>query len=121
MPTMNEISVALADWLLPAGIVLGSLGAGLVIELIVLARLAKFAQRTAWQGDDIIIRALRLKFVLWGLLLGITLALSSLPAGLLQQQAQLIQIIKNVLLIVFIFSLTVVIANVSAGLLRVSS
>jgi small-conductance mechanosensitive channel len=120
MPTVTEISAALVDWLLPAGIVLGSLCAGLVIELIVLARLAKFAQRTAWQGDDIIIRALRRKFVLWGLLLGVSLALQQAPQDI-QQQKQLLAIIHDILLILFIFSLTVVVANVSAGLLRVSS
>lgn len=120
MPTIDEISAELVNWLLPAGIVVGCVCAGLVIELIVLARLARFAQRTSWQGDDVIIRALRLKFVLWGLLLGIGLALQNAPQEL-RQQRQLMQLIQNILLIAFILSLTVVVANVSAGLLRVSS
>jgi small-conductance mechanosensitive channel len=119
MPTLNEIDAALADWLLPACIVLGMLGAGVVIELVVLSRLARFAQRTAWQGDDVIIRALRLKFILWGLLLGINLALPFAPRDL--QQPHLLDIIRNVLLVLFIFSLTVVVASVSSGLIRTSA
>ncbi|HEV8190231.1 MAG TPA: mechanosensitive ion channel family protein [Ktedonobacterales bacterium] len=121
MPTVNEIETTLVDWLVPAGILLGTLVTGAIVELIVLSRLATFAARTAWQGDDVIIRALRLKFVLWGLLLGIFLALKNMPSYVQQQQPQLVPIIQNILEIVFIFSLTVVVANVSAGLLRVSS
>lgn len=124
MPTIDQIDAALLDWLEPAGIVLGGLVAGTIIEFIVLTRLAQFAKRTTWQGDDVIIAALRRRFILWGLLLGVFVAVQNLPPRVLsefQQQPQLIPFVMNALAVLFVLSLTVVVANVSAGLLRVSS
>ena len=124
MPTIDQINTVLLDWLEPAGIVLGGLVLGTIIEVIVLVRLAQWAKRTTWQGDDVIIAALRRKFILWGFLGGVLVAVNNLPADLVrdfQQQPEAIPFITNALTVLFVLSLTVVVANVSAGMLRVSS
>lgn len=103
---------------LPAITILCTTLMGLVIELTVLRRLEWLAKRTTWKGDDIIIAALHLKLVFWGLLLGIALAFSPSSSWF---DKNLTPDINNVLLVLFIFSLTMMVARICAGLITSSA
>ena len=86
---------------------------GLIVERIILAALQKLAEKSSWQGDDLIIGVLRgnLTFF-WFLLLGIFWATQN--AGLSSKN---IQIIHQMLLIVFILSLIVVVSRIIIALI----
>jgi small-conductance mechanosensitive channel len=54
---MSELTLQMA--LKALGIIVGAFLVGLIAEKVVLARLKKLAEKTTWEGDDIIIEALQ--------------------------------------------------------------
>lgn len=95
---------------IPLAFVLGGLAAGKLFDAIILGRLRKLTQKTEWEGDDIIIDAIKGVVILWFFLGGIYLSVHSLaiPRGFLE-------IIKKILMTVVLFSATVVAKRIVAG------
>jgi small-conductance mechanosensitive channel len=102
---------ALRAWIAPSVCVLGSLLLGWLCDRIVLARLARIAERTSWGGDDVVVAALRGVATLWFLLGGIAVG-----ASLVALTPSVDSILRKGVAVAFILSLTVVLANISAGI-----
>jgi small-conductance mechanosensitive channel len=66
-------------YILPVAIVAVCTVGGQVVDFIVRHRLGRLKGKTAWRGDQIIMRALRHKITVSGLLLGIAIALNFIP------------------------------------------
>lgn len=49
----------LTEYIYPLCYLLGGIIAGLLFEKVVLSKAAKFALKTKWEGDDIVINAFR--------------------------------------------------------------
>jgi small-conductance mechanosensitive channel len=98
-------------WLTPLVFIAAGLLLGIIFERIVLVRLHKFAERTTWKGDDIVIAGIRGLTTLWFLLLGLYGALlnTALPVRVHAVGTKL-------LVVVFIFSATLAAAKIAAGL-----
>ncbi|MDD5005387.1 MAG: mechanosensitive ion channel family protein [Candidatus Omnitrophica bacterium] len=117
---MNIFSVSsfqyLFEILIPASILLITLIFGFIIRKIIFARLNRWSRHTKTQVDDIIIDSIKGPFIIWFLMLGIYFALeySKLPENL-------VHIIDKFLLVLGIFSITFVLANISAKLISVYS
>ncbi len=94
---------------------------GWLLELTVLARLQRFAKRSPWHGDDVIFASLRARFILWGLLLGLFLALSPKSSPWHIQDLTVGTYVDDGLLVVFLLSLTTSLASISSRLINVSS
>ena len=115
---MNTLSIFsinnLFEILLPIGVFLITLACGFVIRKIIFARLNRWSKHTKPQVDDIIIDSIKVPFIIWFLMLGIYFALESskLPENL-------VHIIDKFLLVLGIFSITFVLANISAKLINV--
>ncbi len=86
---------------------------GYVARLLVFRRLEAWAHKTSSSVDDILIGALHTPVMIWTLMLAIFLALqfSSLSAGL-------IRLASRALLVLGIFSVTLVVANLLARLIQ---
>jgi len=106
----------LFDFIVPLAIFLIVLMLGYFLRKFLFARLHGWAKNTASRIDDIIIDAIRGPSILWCVMLGIYLALetSKLPEGL-------VHILGKSLLILGIISVTLVLANVSARLVKIYS
>ncbi|MEK6733359.1 MAG: mechanosensitive ion channel family protein [Candidatus Omnitrophota bacterium] len=106
----------LFEILVPASIFLIILICGFIIRKIMFARLNRWSKHTKTQVDDIIIDSIKGPFIIWFLMLGIYFALESskLPENL-------VHIIDKLLLVSGIFSITFVLANISAKLVSVYS
>jgi small-conductance mechanosensitive channel len=102
---------SIIQWIAPLGLILGGLLVGLFINKFVLRRLKRAVALTKWNGDEIIFSALGGLPILWLTLLGISLALQSLPLSPSWRN-----FVKNALLIVAILSVTIFVAKVAAGL-----
>lgn len=98
------------------GIIIGGLLVGIILEKIILVRLKKFAARTSWEGDELIIAAIRGIAILWCVIAGIYGALLNLPIV-----PNLMVIFQKILLVVIIISATVVIAKIAAALVTLHS
>jgi small-conductance mechanosensitive channel len=103
----------IADFFLPFALIAGGFLAGLIFERIVLTRLKKIAARTKWEGDEIIIRALRKVTTFWFVLAGIYGAILNIPMSL-----SLLGILKKLLLVITILSATSVLAKIAVGLVN---
>jgi small-conductance mechanosensitive channel len=104
--------------ILPAIIFLGAVLIGLFIEIIILRRLYKWTLKTKWQGDELITSALRRRVLLWSTLIGFYWGLYSAPW---LPDRNILNIILQILIAIFIFSVTQIIARVAGGLLRINS
>ncbi len=100
----------LMDDAVPIAVLVGGLVLGLLIQRLVLPRLAKLAKRSPWQFDDELIEAIKWPLVLWMFLLGarIALRIQALPPK--DEDT-----IATVLLVLGMFSVTWAIARFAAA------
>jgi small-conductance mechanosensitive channel len=115
--TIINISTALWQYILPVIIIIGSTLAGRIVEFVVRHRLGTLASKTAWRGDDAIVRALRHKITVSSLLLGIAIAVNYAPWQPIQSN---VDSIYKALLAGFLIVLIALAADVVGGLLVAS-
>ncbi|MFH1453540.1 MAG: mechanosensitive ion channel family protein [Armatimonadota bacterium] len=99
-------------YLIPIAFILGGYIAGIIIEKIVLVQLKRLAEHTKWQGDDIIIKSIKGRAVLWLSILGIYLAVDFCP-----MLPDVAAIFHKTLVVLFILSTTKVTASIIVGLI----
>ena len=89
------------------GFILGGFVIGIIVEKVILARLKRFAKRTSWEGDEIVINSIKGIAILWFGLAGIYLAFSNLPL-----KAVITTVMDKVLLVVVLLSATIVLSKI---------
>jgi small-conductance mechanosensitive channel len=97
-------------WVLPVSLVAGGLLTGVFVDKIILAQLRKVAARTKWNGDEIVIAALRGMPILWLGLASLYAALLGLPLTPL-----LLGFLQKFLLVITILSVTIVAGRIAVG------
>jgi len=110
---MNE-SHSLMYWIVPAIYIVGGLLAGFIFEKIIRVKLKHLAKRTKWKGNLIIINSLRGMVILWLLIAGIYGALLNILISPI-----LLTHLKKLLLVIVIFSGTMVLAKMTAGFVSI--
>ena len=95
---------------LSSGFLVGGLVLGVIFEKIILKEIKKIACKTKWKGDEIIVHAIHKMPILWFFIAGLYGAVHSIEIS-----PTILSIIHKVLLILVIFSVTVVLARVSIG------
>jgi len=110
----NDIVQSLFVIAVPSAIFLITVISGYILRKILFKKLTRWSQNTASPVDDIIIESIKGPFIIWFLMLGIYFALqfSKLPESA-------VNIIDKLLLVLGIFSVTFVLANISAKLVKV--
>ena len=96
------------------GIAISAIFVGMIFQRVLLSKLRKLAARTKWEGDDIIVNAMKGAVVLlFFTLLGLYGAISVSP--LPQDFSHLIQ---SIILVVIILSVTWFFTNIATGFLE---
>ena len=106
----------LLDVIIPVSIILSAFIIGLILRKIIFSQLMKWAEKTATQADDIIIKELKAPFILWCLLIGLYFATQSANLS-----AEWLGIIGKVITVIAVASVTIFLARLSMGLLRMPS
>lgn len=103
-------------FLMPLLIFLITIISGYILRKILFIRLARWAKNSKTQIDDIIIASIKGPFIIWFLMLGVYFALefSKLPVNLSN-------VINKLLLVLGIFSVTFVLANIVGNIIKVYS
>jgi small-conductance mechanosensitive channel len=104
------------QWLVPLAIVVGGTLAGMIFKRVVHSRLIKAAERSKWEGDNVILAAVESQIVLWFFLLALSLALRDVP---IEEHYGLY--ISMILKIILIASITHASAKLVVGLLDIWS
>jgi small-conductance mechanosensitive channel len=101
---------------LPLAVVAVTLAAGYIIRKIAFERLAKWSKDIAGGVGDIISSVIKGPFIIWVLMLGIYFALevSTLPD-------RVVRVASQTLLVLGIFSVTLVLANLATRLIKIHS
>jgi len=89
---------------------------GLIADFILRRYVKKLADRTAWEGDELIVIALAKKMPLWGLLGGILVALPFAPLT-----PKLMLGLQRGFGVGLVVSVTWVVANIASGLIQLSA
>jgi len=100
----------------PVAFVVGALILGLISKRIILKKIEKFASKTSWRGDDILVSALKRWIVWWFLFAGAYLATLSIPV-----EAALLKLIHSIILVLALLSLTICAANLSVHFVNLYS
>lgn len=87
--------------------------AGWVLDKIILTRLKKVAEKTKWGGYKILISGLKGRMVFWITLAGLALAL-----GEIELPEYWSELLPKIIIVSFLFSLTLVIAKTAVGLVN---
>ena len=98
-------------WLIPTAFVAGGVLFGLIIDRIALPLLRKAAEKVNLDSLILTVRSMRGMGLLWGLLAGLTGALTVMPI-----KSETTKFLGNIPVVLFIFSLTIVLARISVGL-----
>lgn len=106
-------SVPLTQFLISFGVIAGGTLVGFLFEKLALKSMYRAVRRTRWNGDDIIIYALRHVVTIW-------FALASIYFVVLRRDIDqaLAGLLNNVLLILLLISIAMVLARVAAGFIR---
>lgn len=101
---------------MPLAVFIVTLFVGYFIRKIIFIQLSRWSRNTKARIDDVLIDSIRCPFLIWFFMLGLYFALvsSELPNNL-------VRIIGKLLLVLGIFSITFVLANISAKLIKIYS
>ncbi len=98
------------NWVLPSALIIGGLLIGIIFEKVIVKKLKSAALRTKWRGDEIIISSIQGVATLWFVIAGIYVAILNIPLA-----PSLLSLLQKILLVIIIFSGTLVLARISAG------
>jgi small-conductance mechanosensitive channel len=111
---MDNYLNLLKDWITPVAYVVGGFLIGLFLRKFIISRIHRFAKRTNWEGDEVIIGTLRGTIVILMVLLGLYLALPHLPLS-----TSALSITGKVLFVLAILLVTLLLARVSNGFIDI--
>jgi len=97
-------------------IICGSFILGFLFEKIIFSGLKKIAERTKWEGDEIIIKYLQKWILFWFILIGFHIALFTLNL-----KPNIFNLLHKFFIFIYIISITIVIANIASEFLNLYS
>ncbi|WP_066384337.1 MULTISPECIES: mechanosensitive ion channel family protein [unclassified Anabaena] len=98
------------DWILPVAFTLVGLLSGIIGEKVIFNKLKKFAAKKQIPGSEIIFKSLQRMPFLWFMLAGFSAAIVSAPI-----KTDISFLLQRITKIVFLFSVTLVLARLTAG------
>ena len=107
---MTLFFASLKPIIIPIFIVIGCTLIGVFLQKIIFVFILKIAKRTSWKGDDFIIQSFKGMLILWGIIIGVYIAL---PISSFSKEIHII--IYKILLVFIIFSFTIVLAKIASS------
>lgn len=107
----------LMQWILPLGFILAGLLAGIIAEKIVFNKLKTFVFRQRLPGNEILFRSLQRITFTWFVLGGFYGAIRAYRSLI----PDIAEVLQTILTIIFLYSITLVIARLIAGFIRLYS
>jgi len=96
--------------------IVSGLLAGIFLHKVIMPLTAKLAAKTPLKSDDLIIKTIRTWVIPWALAMGIYLGLKQV-----EMESRFYNWIENGLVIFYIFSATLIISRIVAGMIRIKS
>ncbi len=106
-----KVLIEFKEIILPLSIIVGSLILGVFVERYVLGYFRKLAEKTEWEGDELIVASLRKVVTFWFLLGGIASAIHNTNLS-----SSNILIAHKIIIVLFILSATITLSKILTGL-----
>jgi len=103
-------------WVFQLILIFGGIILGYLVEKIVIGTLKRIAKRTHWEWDDIVVRSIRMMFPIWFGTAGIYAVLQ-----FTKLEKSHIVFINKVLIVLIIASITMLIARITSGFIKLIS
>jgi small-conductance mechanosensitive channel len=116
MRIMNQLVDKLSQALPALAMIALGFLAGMIMERVIFVRLTKAVGKTKWEGGNILISSIHGMVLIWCLIAGAHAALYNLPLT-----ATLFHFLQESLVILSIFTATVVVARIAAGFINLYS
>ncbi|MBI4242937.1 MAG: mechanosensitive ion channel family protein [Planctomycetes bacterium] len=100
------------EYIMSGSFLIGGVLVGYILDKIIIAKLKRVTEQTSFEGDNIIVNSLCGVTFLWGILAGIYGAIFYLP---ISQHS--LDILHKILLVITLFSGTLVLSRIAVGLL----
>lgn len=113
---MQNLSLNLTFFILPLGFIIGGLLAVIIFEKVILKKLNRIAEKTKWEGYKIVISSINGMTIFWFVITGVYGAVVNISLS-----PAVSSFIQKGLLVVFIFSVTIVAARITAGFVNIYS
>lgn len=107
-------SILITRLLYAAGVLAVGVLLGVLFEKVILKKLKAVAYQTQWECDEIVVSAVRGKTIYW-----FTLAALDAALNIVVLPADIADLIERALLVLFIFSVTLVVSNIAVGLVNI--
>jgi small-conductance mechanosensitive channel len=107
---------ALEKWIIPSVLIIGGLFLGIILEKLFMKKIMKISLRTKWEGDDIVVQAMRGMLILWFFIGSIYGALEYAAI-----KPDMLHVIHKGLLILVVLSVTIALSRVCVGFINVYS
>lgn len=104
------------NFIFPLIIFISSIIIGIIFEKIIITNLKKFTDKTSWQGDDIIIGAIKGMGVLCCVLIG-----SYIAVQYLQINKELLNLLNKIYIVAFILIATIISTKIAVGFVQINS
>jgi len=92
----------------------GGIILGIIFQTIIIKALKRFARRTKWEGDEVIVESIQKWIFLWFFIIGAHFALNNISL-----KQNYVNILNKLFTVIYIFSVTIVVANILSGFIRV--
>ncbi len=113
---MESSKEIILSWWWNLGIIGFGFLVGLLVDILILRHLRRYARKTEWRGDELIWDALANKLPLWGALIGFIITLPFMPLS-----PKLTVALNRIAYTLLIFSITWVLAKIVSKLVEMSS
>ncbi len=112
---MNQY-LKLLQWIIPISIILIGWFVGVIVERFFFKRLKQFVEKTQFSGNELVLTALHKMPSFWCLLAGLYGATLTLPVA-----PTVTGILVKILTAIFLYTVTIVVARIAAGLMTLYS
>lgn len=106
-----KVLVEFKDIIIPISIIAGSIILGILVERYVLGYFRKLADKTEWEGDELIVASLKRVVTFWFLLGGIASAIHNTDLS-----SSNILVAHKIIIVLFILSVTFTLSKILTGL-----
>lgn len=113
----DAIFTVLEPWIPSIIAILAGFVGGYLVNSIGLTKLKKLAEKTTWEGDDIIITSLKGLPIVWGTLVGVVVAISLAKSGSIQLDTTHAGILHKTVLVLLIMSASLALMRIVGGLI----
>jgi len=104
---------SLKVYIAPAATIVASAFIGIILQHLIKTSILKAAKKSKWRGDDIIVKGIKGKIILWSVIIGLYAALP-----MIELPSEYAGLAQKILMVLVIGSITLVVSSILSGFMK---